>query len=282
VRDPNGNTRDVTLTKAIFSVDPVSDRYGSLILDDNGKKVGYLNFRSFLAAPAEADLRAAFAQFKAQGISEVIVDLRYNGGGFVSTAVLLTNLLLGNRSPSEVLSTQTFRPSKSSSNTTFFFAKQPESIAATKIAFIGTGASASASEVVMNATLPYLGANAALIGSNTFGKPVGQIFLDRPACDDRLITLAFATRNATATGDYFNGLASKFQSTCSATDDVTRALGDPQEASIKAALDFLAGRQCTPIGGTATTQSFGGGAGKRELLTPAQPTALQSELPGAF
>jgi C-terminal processing protease CtpA/Prc len=282
VRDPDGTTRDVTVAKAVFNVDPVSNRYGTLILDDNGKKVGYLNFRSFIGAPAETDLRAAFAQFKAQGITEVIVDLRYNGGGLINTAVLFANLLLGDRSPSEVVLTRAFRPSKSANNTTFFFSTQPQSISATKIAFIGTGASASASEVVMNATLPYLGANTALIGSNTFGKPVGQIFLDRPACDDRLIALAFATRNANPTGDYFNGIASKFQSTCSAADDVTRQFGDPQEASIKTALDFLAGRQCTPIGGSATTQSVQEGSGKPQLLSPAQPSALQQDLPGSF
>jgi C-terminal processing protease CtpA/Prc len=282
VRDPNGTIRDVTLAKATYGVDPVSNRYGALILDDAGKKVGYINLRTFIGGPAEADLRAAFAQFRAQGITEVIVDLRYNGGGLISTAVLFTNLLLGNRSPSEVLSTRTFRPSKSNNNNTFFFAPQPQSISATKIAFIGTGSSASASEVVMNATLPYLGANAALIGTNTFGKPVGQVFLDRPACDDRLIALAFVTRNANPQGDYFNGIASKFQSTCSAPDDVLRPFGDPQEASIRTALDFLAGRQCTPIGSSATAQSLSGDAGKRELLTPAQPTGTQRELPGAF
>ena len=283
VRDPSGTTRDVTLAKANYSIDPVSNRYGALILNDNGKNVGYINLRTFIGAPAQADLRAAFAQFRAQGITEVIVDLRYNGGGLASTAALLNNLLQGNRSTSDVMSYTTFRASKSSNNSTTFFAPQPQSISATKIAFIGTGSSRSASEAVMNAVLPYLGANAALIGSNTAGKPVGQRFFDRAACDDRLIAVSFAVRNANQQGDYFTGLASKFQSTCSAADDISRPLGDPQEAMIRTALDFLAGRQCTPIASSgATTQSFTGGAGKRELLTPAQPTTVQREMPGIF
>jgi hypothetical protein len=117
-----------------------------------------------------------------------------------------------------------------------------------KIAFIGTVNTASASEAVMNSVLPYLGAKTALIGANTFGKPVGSsMSFDRPQCDDRLSPITFATQNANKQGDYFDGLASRFQSTCSAADDVTRPLGDPQEAMIKTALDFLAGRQCTPI-----------------------------------
>jgi C-terminal processing protease CtpA/Prc len=100
VRDPNGTTREVTLTKANFTISPVSSRYGARIFDDGGKKVGYVNLRSFID-PAEPPLRNAFAQFKAQGISEVIVDLRYNGGGTSAGADLMTNLLLGQRTPAE-------------------------------------------------------------------------------------------------------------------------------------------------------------------------------------
>ncbi len=283
VREKDGTVRDVTLTKAQFEIDPVSDRYGALIIEDNGKKVGYINLRVFIGEPAERDLRAAFAQFKAQGITEVIVDLRYNGGGLVRIAELLTNLLLGNRSRSDVQSFTVFRPEKASNNRTDFFMPQPESIAATKIAFIGTGATASASELVMNAVLPYLGANAALIGSNTFGKPVGQIAIDRPQCDDRLRILAFATQNANRQGDYFNGLASNFSSTCRAPDDLFNQLGNPQEASIKTALDFLAGRPCTPIGGTTGTLGLGERRGGTELITPAQPKGtIERDLPGAY
>jgi C-terminal processing protease CtpA/Prc len=283
VREKDGTVRDVTLTKSKFDIDPVSDRYGAGIIDDGGKKVGYINLRTFIGEPAERDLRAAFAQFKAQGITEVIVDLRYNGGGLVRVAELLTNLLLGNRSSSDVLSYTVFRPEKASSNQTVFFMPQPESIAATKIAFIGTGSSASASELVMNAVLPYLGANAALIGSNTFGKPVGQIAIDRAQCDDRLRILAFATQNASRQGEYFTGLASSFKATCRAPDDVLNQLGNRQEASIKTALDFLAGRACTPIGGTVTTQSVSQKQGGTELITPAQPNGtIERDLPGAF
>lgn len=283
VREKDGTVRDVTLTKVQFEIDPVSDRYGAGIINDNGKKVGYINLRTFIGEPAERDLRAAFAQFKSQGITEVIVDLRYNGGGLVRIAELLTNLLLGNRSSSDVLSFTVFRPEKASNNQTVFFMPQPESIAATKVAFIGTGSSASASELVMNAVLPYLGANAALIGSNTFGKPVGQIAIDRPQCDDRLRILAFATQNANRQGDYFNGLASNFSSTCRAPDDLSNQLGAPQEASIKTALDFLAGRACTPIGGAVGAQGASKGQGGTELITPAQPRGtIERDLPGAY
>jgi carboxyl-terminal processing protease len=150
---PNGTIRDVTVTKADFALPAVSSRYGALIIDDGGKKVGYVNLRSFID-PADPPLRNAFAQFKAQGISEVIVDLRYNGGGTSAAAELMTNLLLGQRTPADVMNYRVHRPSKSNLNFTRFFAPQPQSIASMKIAFIGTGSTASASEAVMNSVLP--------------------------------------------------------------------------------------------------------------------------------
>ena len=126
-----------------------------------------------------------------------------------------------------------------------FFGPQPESIAPTRIAFIGTGSTASASELVINSMLPYLGTNMTLVGSNTFGKPVGQIALDKAECDDRMRVVAFATANSTGAGDYYNGLASKIANSCAAGDDLSLPLGDPREASVRAAIGFLSGAACT-------------------------------------
>ena len=95
--------------------------------------------------------------------------------------------------------------------------------------------------------------------------------------------LVFVTQNAEKQGDFFNGIASKFQSTCTAADDLPRPLGDPQETSIKVALDFLASRQCTPIGsGGATAQGLSQGSGSKHLLSPARSNTIQQELPGFF
>lgn len=274
-----GVTREVSLSKTEFALDPVSDRYGARIINDGGKQVGYLNMRTFIDT-SDANLRQAFADFRAQGITEIIVDLRYNGGGLVSIAELLGDLLARDK-VGQVFSYTTFRQSKSNQNETDLFSSQPQSIAATKIAFIGTRGTASASELVANAFIPYLGDNVALIGTNTFGKPVGQIAIDKPECDDRMRVLAFKTENANNQGEYFTGLASVFPRTCSAADDITVQLGDPAEASIKAALDFLAGRACTPITATSgqSTQSL---TPRKELLRPERPNTVQREVPGLF
>lgn len=276
----SAGTRDVSVTKADYDLTPVSSRYGARIIDDGGRRVGYLNLRTFIST-ADPALRNAFATFRAQGVTDIVVDLRYNGGGLVSTAELMGDLLGRNRSAGDVFSFTTFRPEKSSNNDTRFFQPEANSIAPARIAFIGTEGTASASELVINAFIPYLHARAALVGTNTFGKPVGQIAVDRSACDDRLRVVAFKTENAARQGDYYDGLAATVEASCQADDDLTKPFGDPQESSIRAALDFLAGRPCTRIAAAAgiTTQAV---RNRRELLTPERPSTVQREVPGAF
>ena len=277
ITDASG-TRDLMVTKTDYSLTPVSSRYGAQVITDGGSRVGYINLRTFIST-ADPALRTAFANFRAQGITNVIVDLRYNGGGLVDIAALFDNLLGGNRLRSDVQSYTTFRPEKASQNSTSYFTPQPQSIAATKIAFIGTGGTASASELTINAMVPYLKANAALVGTNTFGKPVGQVPIDRAACDDRLRVIAFSTQNSAQQGFYYNGLAGTVAASCQAGDDLTHQMGDPAEASTRQALDFLAGRSCTPIGTGQTGQAL---TAKRVLLTPPRPDTAQREVPGLF
>jgi C-terminal processing protease CtpA/Prc len=277
IRDNAGVQRTVTLTKAEFEIDPVSDRYGAKIITDGARRVGYLNLRNFITT-ADPDLRAAFADFRAQGVTELIVDLRYNGGGLISIAELFGDLMGAGRT-GQIFDYTTFRDSKSSENESYAFRAQPQAIAPTRIAFIGTGGTASASEMVINGMVPYLGANMALVGSNTYGKPVGQIALDRPECDDRLRAVALKVENANHQGEYFTGLASTVGRTCRASDDISHQLGDPNEAMVRVALDFLAGRSCTAIGAAAAIAPPAGAG--RGLLTPERPrNTVDLEAPG--
>ena len=285
IEDQAGITREVSLAKADFALDAVSDRYGAKVIDDGGKKVGYFNLRTFIE-PAIADMRDAFESFRSQGITEFIVDLRYNGGGAVSVSDVLGDLLARDyvRQPYYTLS---FRPSKSAENETYTFQQRSQSVAAAKIAFIGTGSTASASELVINGLQPYLKTNMALIGSNTYGKPVGQSAFDLPDCDDRLRLLTFQLENAEGKGEYFNGLAATVPNTCRADDDLRYQLGDPREEMVVRALDFLAGRSCTPIVSAAAKSAIASTErtplGARGLLTREQPqSTAEREVPGLF
>ena len=97
-----GIIREVVMTKRTVAIDPVSDTYGSAVLPLEGTSgVGYLNLRTYVST-ADAQLREVFGQFRARGLDYFIVDLRYNGGGLVSTAEMLGDLLGGARSSADV------------------------------------------------------------------------------------------------------------------------------------------------------------------------------------
>lgn len=279
-RDLGGVERSATIAKTEFALDPVSDRYGVRILDDGTGQVGYINLRTFIVEDAGPQLRAAFQQFRDAGIDRVILDLRYNGGGLVSVAELLGDLMARGRE-GQVFSKTILRPSKSAENEVDLFAAQPQAIAATKVAVIGRGGTASASELVTNSFIPYLGSNLALVGTNTYGKPVGQFAFDRSACDDRLRAVTFKTTNAADQGEYYRGLAGVVPNTCAANDGIANQLGDPAEASVRVALDFLAGRSCTPIAG-GQERGVQSADSRRVLLQPDRPSAAQREVPGLF
>src|SRR3546814_5083962 len=84
VTDASG-THDIAVTKEEYDLDPVSDRYGAKVISEGGRKYGYVNLRTFIS-PAGPQLRDAFQMFRDQGVTDVVVDLRYNGGGLVSVA----------------------------------------------------------------------------------------------------------------------------------------------------------------------------------------------------
>ncbi|MFB0614181.1 S41 family peptidase [Aurantiacibacter poecillastricola] len=275
--DASGVEREVSISKADYALDPVP-RYGAQIINDGGKQVGYIRLTNFID-PAIDDLREAFGNFRAAGVTELVIDLRYNGGGGINVNEFFADLM-GADLDGEVFETIAFRDSKSQFNDVYRFNARPQSIAPTKIAFITTFGTASASEALINGMQPYLGNNLAIVGENTFGKPVGQSAFDLPDCDDRLRIVTIKLENANGNGEYFNGLAATVPNTCRAQDDLTADFGDPDEGMLSVALDFLAGRSCTAIAGGPATAKL---AARRGLLQPDRPdTVIEREIPGAY
>jgi carboxyl-terminal processing protease len=277
----NGVEQIITITRAEFNIPPISPRFGVQLFDEPGGKVGYVNLRSFISS-AETPLRDAFARFRSEGVTRLVIDYRYNGGGLVRIAELWGDLLGQNRLASDVYSFTVFRLSKSASNVNRLFRSTPEAVAPTDLAFITTGTSGSASELVPNAMLPYFQNRLTLVGSNTSGKPVGQIGVDRAACDDRLRIVAFATQNASRQGEYYNGLApylpSRGGKTCAAADQYQLPIGR-NEASLATAVSAVTGGTCNAIAadGAIREQSLG----LQPLLARA-PSAAQWQMPGTF
>ncbi len=298
IRETDGTQKQVTITKTEFSLDPISDRYGAQIIDNSGTKVGYLNLRTFIVGTADRELVEIFQDFSDEGVTQVILDFRYNGGGLVRIADLIGDLMRGDNR-GQVFSRTVLRPSKSDRNNTRFFenttrflnpqtgdlgsSQSIPSINPMKIAVISGGGTASASELVANAFLPYVD-DMALVGDNSFGKPVGQFGFDLEQCDDRIRAVTFKTENANGQGEYFDGLASVFPLTCRAADDIGAQLGDPREERTAQALAFLrnGASSCTPITSSKANGIAQRRLDTRQILQPQRPSAVQREVPGLF
>jgi len=289
-----GTETTVTLTKADFSIPPVSPTFGTQILNSGGQSIGYINLRTFIAS-AETPLRAAFQQFRTAGVDRVVIDFRYNGGGLLSGADLMGDLMGRSRLTTDLFSRISFRPSKSNQDSTHLFKDAPQSIAPRALAFITTGSTASASELVAAGMLPWTRGNIWMVGENSYGKPIGQIAIDRTACDDRLRVIAFATKNADGDGDYYTGLKSVFdrrgEKTCAAPDTPTLAMGNPAEGQTATALSALSGASCTPMSDGAVrmpTESDPESSAtapapfKGRLLPATAPNPAQRDMPGFY
>lgn len=205
--------------------------------DVDGRRVGYLFFRNFVR-PSIAALDEAFAALESAGIDELVLDLRYNGGGLVDVAVHLASLIGGPSLRDHVFAESRHNDRNRRLNGTLRFGSARVALRLERLVVIATRASASASELVINGLTPFL--PVVVVGDRTFGKPVGQYVL--PFCDKVLAPVSFAMVNARGQGDYFDGL----QPHCAAGDDIGHDLGAPEEASLAAAFRYIATGRCAP------------------------------------
>ena len=275
----DGATREVSLVKRTVTIDPVPDDYGVQVLPQAGTPgVGYLNLRSYIST-ADAQLGAAFARFRALGLRDYVIDLRYNGGGLLSTAQLVNDLLGGARSTSDVQMRISHNARKAAENETRLFRTNSQSVQPVRVAFLTTGATASASEINVNSMSPWL--EVAIVGENTLGKPVGQYAFDLQGCEDRLRLVSFKSVNALGQGDYYDGLAGSVKFACAASDTLGEPLGSTNEGMLAAALGWLRTGACPQIMSSATARAKPSRPGADDPYPrPRQPSAAQWWLPG--
>ena len=236
-----GHRRNARMVKRLVTIPTVSL---TSVVDIDGRRVGYLFFRNFVE-PSKAALTEAFAALKAAGATELVLDLRYNGGGQVDVAVQLASLIGGARTNGQVMLNWVHNDKIGPLfNKATRFANPEEALNLQRLVVITTRGSASASELVINSLRPYIPVT--IIGDTTYGKPVGQYGLR--FCDKVLYPVAFSIKNANLEGDFFDGLAVD----CAAGDDYTHQLGDSAEASFAEALTFIRTGACSP---KATTEA---------------------------
>ena len=265
VRDLGGATRDISMTSANVVSTPVQNVAG--IPTPTGAVVGYMQFNDHIAT-AESALITAVNNLLALGISDLVVDLRYNGGGFLDIASefsymiagpvptagqIFENLVFNNKHPTtNPITGQALSPTPFHSTTQGFSVNPGQALPTLNLSrvFVLAGPNTcSASESIMN-SLEGVDVEVIQIGSTTCGKPYGFFATDN--CGTTYFTIQFKGENNKGFGDYTDGF-SPTNSTgivgtlvpgCSVADDFTHALGDPAESRLAAALAYRENPVC--------------------------------------
>jgi C-terminal peptidase prc len=244
----SGEERSARMVKRLVTIPTVSL---TQVVEVDGRRVGYLFFRNFVR-PSTAALDEAFASLQAAGATELVLDLRYNGGGLIDVAVHLASLIGGARISGQVMINWVHndKVGPERDKVTRFLDTPEQTLNLQRLVVITTRSSASASELIINSLRPYM--LVTVIGDTTYGKPVGQYGFN--FCEKVLVPVAFSLKNVNHEGDFFDGIAVD----CAAPDDITHPLGDPAEASYAEALTFIRTGACSARSeGAARTLRFG-------------------------
>lgn len=244
------------------------------LIEDGNKKIGYIYLASFPSLRIiTAQLDAIFNSFAYAQITDIIVDLRSNRGGYVETAEYLANLMVPSNLTGKVMYSEGFNPLMQDGKATLLknqlyrdadgktvsygnrlatmadvdFSKKANTVLFKKegsletvkqIYFISSGNTASASELLISSMKPYF--NVKLIGEKTYGKPVGFFGID---IDNYTIYLSsFTIQNAAGWYDYYEGMSPDVNVVLSAQ----ASLGDPEEAGLHKALNLIKGESILP------------------------------------
>ena len=264
----DGEDRDILVAKEELA--PPALANAPMLIDREGlAPVGYLHLRQFIDAALDPDggfssMTDMAAVFSDNGVTDLVIDFRYNGGGLLSVADTMMDLLAGvtaEGQPSFKIQVNDQHPDYNEDRDNWgLFDELPDTFSPLRIAFITSGSTASASELVINGLDPHI--EVIMVGSDTFGKQVGQgrwdmhdsvEGLEREDCDVALRLTAFEIVNGENQGGYHQvGLNGTGRFTlCEAEDDIFAAFGDPAEASLATALEWFATGAC-PTGDAAS------------------------------
>ena len=253
-----GAIRTINVATAGFAVSPV-------IVDRMipGSSVAYLAYNSFATPIGEVQLADAFKRFAAAGATDLVVDLRYNGGGYLDISAQLGYLVAGAiKASGKVFETLAYNNKRSAENVTIPFrsvitsffgndARAGESLVPLnlqRVFVITTGSTCSASESFIGGLLG-VDVEVIRIGSTTCGKPYG--FTQDNNCTLSFFGIEFEGRNHKGMVTPVTGITPS----CNVGDDFDRQLGDPTESMLAAALNWQRTGACPPgTAGLATRQ----------------------------
>jgi C-terminal processing protease CtpA/Prc len=239
-----------SLVKTQYSENPILQSNALMV---NGVKIGYLMYNAF-TSEYDSQLNTVFSQFQTDGITELVIDLRYNGGGSVRTATYLASMITG-QFANQLLYTEEWNSDRQedyAENGLFpsSFANGGEGINSlnlNRVYILTTGRTASASELIINSLAPYI--NVMQVGGTTTGKFQASFLLyDAPAPSFSrsqantghtyaMLPLVFKTANAAGVTDFVNGLLPDIE----LAEDYSNlgTLGDINEPLLAAAINDI-------------------------------------------
>jgi C-terminal processing protease CtpA/Prc len=269
VRDPGASTdRSITLAAANIAAKPVN-RFSTI--DTASGKVGYVLFNTFSPFASEKDIADAVTSLKASGINDLVLDLRYNGGGLLAVSSQLGYMVAGQaRTQGKTFEQLRFNAAAGSRNPVTGAFNDPIPFYSTGLGFsltdgqplprldlprvyiLTTGRTCSASEALVNG-LRGVDVDAVLIGDTTCGKPFG--FYPTSNCGETYYSIQFQGLNNKGFGDYTDGFTPQNSPSifavktpgCQVTDDFSRELGNTSEALLAAALQHRLDGSCPAV-----------------------------------
>lgn len=234
LRNGAGADRTVVLTAATFALTPVP--LARTLTTANGRPMGYVMVKDMINQ-ALSPLDTAFAQFKAAGVQEVVVDLRYNGGGLVSVGGAVASQVTGPRAAGQTYATLAYSDRQQSRNASYAFGNPASALGLSRVYVLAGARTCSASEQVINALRPFT--DVVLVGDTTCGKPVGFQPQDN-GCGIVVNAVNFESLNARNEGRYFDG----FDATCAVAESFTTPLGADADPLLAAARSHAATGAC--------------------------------------
>ena len=232
VVSPQGTEREVAISEATYPAPAVA---AEKVLDVDGRKVGYIALRHFVGK-ARWEFNDAALRVREQGIEELVLDLRMNGGGYLSAAQGVASMIGGMRTAGRPFLKLIHNSRYHDLDTVYRFEPQWEGLSLGRVFVITSRHTCSASEALIQGLSPHI--DVITVGGKTCGKPVGSSTVTYGKQVYNVIT--FKSVNARGEGDYYGGLSPM----CPAPDDLTHELGDPEEASLRAALYYIRFSRC--------------------------------------
>jgi len=248
----NGAVRTVVVEARVFNLTPVQG--ARVVLSPNGRRMGYLMVKD-MVSQAGSGLDSAFALFRNENVQELVVDLRYNGGGLVSIGALVASYIAGTRgfngSTARTYAALLYNDKRAAgSNQTFRFESRSNALGVARVYILAGPRTASASEQVING-LRGVDVQVVTVGDTTFGKPVGS--LPSGYCGTTYSAVNFESTNARNEGRYFDG----FDASCPVAEDFTRDTGAIDDPLLVTAAHHADNGACPAVvaGGPAPTRA---------------------------